>query len=361
MMKPAANLQTLADQLLLQHFSPPAVLVNDKGDILYISGRTGKYLEPAAGKANWNIFAMAREGLRFDLGSAFQKAVRHKEAITLKGLKVGENGGTQTVDVTVQAIEEPEALRGMVMIVFTDVAAPPEKKATGRSRNSPAGSARVLELEQELQQVREELQTTREEMQSSQEELKSTNEELQSTNEELQSTNEELTTSREEMQSLNEELQTVNAEQQSKMDELARMNNDMRNLLNSTEIVTVFLDNDLHVRRFTTGANKLFKLIPGDVGRPLSDIASDLLYPGMTEEAREVLRTLVFSEKQVAATDGRWFSVRIMPYRTMEDVIGGVVITFADITATKTLEAELREEISRLKADGYRLKTKGRS
>jgi len=350
MMKPAANLQSLADQLLLQHFSPPAVLVNDKGDILYISGRTGKYLEPAAGKANWNIFAMAREGLRFDLGSAFQKAVRHREAITLKGLKVGENGGTQTVDVTVQAIEEPEALRGMVMIVFTAVATPPEKKATGRSRSSASDNTRVLELEQELQQVREELQTTREEMQSSQEELKSTNEELQSTNEELQSTNEELTTSREEMQSLNEELQTVNAEQQSKMDELSRMNNDMRNLLNSTEIVTVFLDNDLHVRRFTTGANRLFKLIPGDVGRPLSDIASDLLYPGMTEEAREVLRTLVFSEKQIAATDGRWFSVRIMPYRTMEDVIGGVVITFADITAAKTLEAELREEISRLKA-----------
>jgi two-component system CheB/CheR fusion protein len=351
-LKPAANLQSLADQLLLQHFSPPAVLVNDKGDILYISGRTGKYLEPAAGKANWNIFAMAREGLRFDLGSAFQKAIRQKEAITVRGVKVGTNGGTQTVDITVQSIEEPEALRGMVMIVFTDVAAPPEKKTQTRAKLGSAGGARVLELEQELRQVREELQTTREEMQSSQEELKSANEELQSTNEELQSTNEELTTSREEMQSLNEELQTVNAEQQSKMDELSRINNDMRNLLNSTEIVTVFLDNELHVRRFTTGANKLFKLIPGDVGRPLSDIASDLLYPGMTEEAQEVLRTLVFSEKQITTTDGRWFSVRIMPYRTIEDVIGGVVITFSDITAAKTLEAELREEISRLKAEG---------
>jgi len=151
------------------------------------------------------------------------------------------------------------------------------------------------------------------------------------------------------MQSLNEELQTVNAEQQSKMDELARTNNDMRNLLNSTEIVTVFLDNELHVRRFTTGANKLFKLIPGDVGRPLSDIASDLLYHGMTEEAREVLRSLVFTEKQVTTTDGRWFTVRIMPYRTMDDVIGGVVITFADITVAKRLETELRDEIARLK------------
>jgi len=186
-------------------------------------------------------------------------------------------------------------------------------------------------------------------MQSSQEELKSANEELQSTNEELQSTNEELTTSREEMQSMNEELQTVNAEQQSKMDEMSWINNDMKNLLNSTQIVTVFLDSDLHIRRFTTGADKLFKLIPGDVGRPLSDITSDLLYPEMTEEAREVIRTLVFSEKQIVTTDGRWFLVRIMPYRTAEDVIGGVVITFANITAAKKLEAELREEIERLK------------
>jgi chemotaxis methyl-accepting protein methylase len=342
MLKPAANLQSLADQLLLQHFSPPAVLVNDKGDILYINGRTGKYLEPAAGKANWNIFAMARDGLRFELGSAFQKAIRQKEAITVKGLKIGEGDGAQTVDIKVQSVVEPEALRGMVMIVFTDVATSPEKKTPAGSKPRAASSARILELEQELQHLREELQAIREEMQSS-------HEELQSANEELQSTNEELTTSKEEMQSLNEELQTVNAEQQSKMDELSRVNNDMRNLLNSTEIVTVFLDSELHVRRFTSGADKLFKLIPGDVGRPLSDIASDLLYPEMTEEAREVLRTLVFSEKQVAAISGRWFSVRIMPYRTMEDVIGGVVITFTDITAAKTLESELREEIAKLK------------
>jgi len=353
MTKPAANLQSLADQLLLQHFSPPAVLTNDKGDILYISGRTGKYLEPAAGKANWNIFAMARHGLQFDLDSAFQKALRQKKTVIARGLTVGEGSAAQTVDITVQTIEEPEALRGMVMIIFSDVAEPTEKpggkKAQGRAKTTPAGNARGLELEQELQQVREALQTTREEMQSSQEELKSMNEELQSSNEELQSTNEELTTSREEMQSMNEELQTVNAEQQSKMDELSRVSNDMRNLLNSTEIITVFLDNELHVRRFTAGADKLFKLIPADVGRSLSDIASDLLYPRMIEEAREVLRTLIFSEKQAATVDGRWFSVRIMPYRTMEDVIDGVVITFADITAAKTLEAELRRENARLK------------
>lgn len=351
MPQPVINLQTLADRLLLQKFSPPAVLVNDRGDILYISGRTGKYLEPAAGKANWNIFAMAREGLRFDLDISFKKALRQKKAITARGLKISVGGGTQSVDITVQEIKEPEALQGMVMIVFTDVATPLETKAKVISRKGPEGNPRVRELEKEIHQFREQLQITQEEMQSSQEELKSTNEELQSTNEELQSTNEELTTSREEMQSMNEELQTVNAEQLSKMDELSRLNDDMRNLLNSTEIVTVFLDNELNVLRFTHGADNLFKLIPGDVGRPLSDITSDLIYPRMTQEARDVLRTLASSEKQIATADGRWFSVRIMPYRTMEDVICGVVITFVNITAAKTLEAELREEIEKMKKE----------
>jgi chemotaxis methyl-accepting protein methylase len=353
MSDPVANLQSLADRMLLQRYSPPAVLVNDKGDILYISGRTGKYLEPAAGKANLNVFAMAREGLRLDLGNAIHKAIRVKEVITVKNLKVGTNGGTQIVDITVQAIEESEALRGMVLVVFTDVATPSKKKVPGHSRDLPPSSGRVLELENELQALREELQTTREEMQSSQEELTSTNEELQASNEELQSINEELTTSKEEMQSLNEELQTVNSEQQSKMDEFSWANNDMRNLLNSTEIITVFLDNQLNVRRFTTGSDKLFKLIPSDVGRQLSDITNDLLYPEMTKEAREVLRTLVFSEKQVITTDGRWYLVRIMPYRTMEDIISGVVITFSDITVPKALEAELREEIAKLSHLSY--------
>jgi two-component system CheB/CheR fusion protein len=347
MTKPAVNLQSLADQLLLQHYAPPAVLVNDKGDIVYISGRTGKYLEPAAGKANWNIFAMAREGLRFDLGTAFQKALRQKEAITVKGLTIDGSSNRQTVNITVQAIQEPEALQGMVMIIFVDVAPTPEANTGGRS-GAPSRNARVLELQRELQQVREDLQTTREEMQSSQEELKSTNEELQSTNEELQSTNEELTTSREEMQSLNEELQTVNAEQQAKMDELSRMNNDMRNLLNSTEIVTLFLDNDLHIRRFTSGADMLFRLRASDVGRPLDEIVTDLLYPDLAQVAEEVLRTLVFSERQIATVDGRWLTVRIMPYRTIDDVIGGVVLTFMDITPFKRQEAALLAENARL-------------
>jgi two-component system CheB/CheR fusion protein len=167
---------------------------------------------------------------------------------------------------------------------------------------------------------------------------------MQSTNEELQSANEELTTSKEEMQSLNEELQTVNTELQAKVDELSRSNNDMKNLLNSTDIATLFLDNELKVRRFTTQATKIIKLIASDMGRPITDLASDLLYPELTADAQEVLRKLGFVEKPVNARDGRWFTVRIMPYRTLDDRIDGVVITFADITAAKTLEAQLREK-----------------
>ncbi len=340
--KPPFSLQSLADQLVLQRYSPPSVLVNDKGDILYISGKTGHYLEPAAGKANWNIFAMAREGLRYELTGAFQKVLRQKGAVTLRGLKVGSNGSEHLVDIRVQALAEPEPLRGLVLIVFTEVAVPLEPKARGQLRKPPAHSPRLAELGRELQQVREELQTTREEMQTSQEELKSTNEELQSANEELQSTNEELTTSKEEMQSLNEELQTVNTELQAKVDELSLANSDMKNLLNSTDIATLFLDNDLQVRRFTNQATKIIKLIPGDVGRPITDLVSELNYPTLADDVREVLRTLVSTEKPLAACNGRWFTVRIMPYRTLDDRIDGVVITFADITAAKTLEAHLR-------------------
>ena len=341
--KPPTSLQALADELVLQRYAPPAVLTNDTGDIFYVSGRTGKYLEPAAGKANWNLFAMAREGLRYELTRGFAEALRQKESVALHGLKVGTNGGSQYVDVTIQRLAEPESLRGLVMIVFTDTAAPAAASAAVRSAKSAARSPRLAELEQELVQVRGEARATHEEMQTSQEELRSANEELQSTNEELQSTNEELTTSKEEMQSMNEELQTVNTELQAKVDELSRASNDMKNLLDSTDIATLFLDKELKVRRFTPQATKIIKLIAADAGRPITDLASDLYYPELADDAREVLRKLAAVEKPIGARDGRWFTVRIMPYRTQDDRIDGVVITFANITEAKTLEAKLRK------------------
>jgi two-component system CheB/CheR fusion protein len=344
--KPPLSLQSLADELVLQRYAPPAVLTNDTGDIFYVSGRTGKYLEPAAGKANWNLFAMAREGLRYELTRAFAQALRQKESVALHGLKVGTNGVAQYVDVTIQQLAEPESLRGLVMIVFTDAVAPMAANASGRPAKSPARFPRLAELEQELLQVRGEARATHEEMQTSQEELRSANEELQSTNEELQSTNEELTTSKEEMQSMNEELQTVNTELQAKVDELSRASNDMKNLLDSTDIATLFLDKELKVRRFTPQATKIIKLIAADAGRLITDLASDLCYPELADDAREVLRKLAAVEKPISARDGRWFTVRIMPYRTQDDRIDGVVITFANITGSKTLEAKLRKNQS---------------
>jgi chemotaxis methyl-accepting protein methylase/uncharacterized protein YukE len=333
------NLGQLTDQLIQQTWAPAAVVVNGEGDILYISGRTGKYLEPAAGKTNINIHAMAREGLREALTGVIRKALKDPQPVLLNGLKVGTNGGTQIVNVVVQALDKPEPLRGRVIIVFKDVPTPLPRRRSSKKVAAESHAA----LMQELQQTREALQVTHEEMQTTVEELKSSNEELQSTNEELQSTNEELTTSKEELQSLNEELQTVNAELQSKVDDLTWVRNDMTNLLNSTEIATVFLDNEMKLRRFTTFATKVFKLIPGDVGRPLSHVVTDLDYPQLKDDALEVLRTLVFQEKQVGTHDGRWYRVRIMPYRTQENVIDGVVITFIDISEIRQLEAELRK------------------
>ncbi|HZP59678.1 MAG TPA: chemotaxis protein CheB [Opitutaceae bacterium] len=338
----APSLQALADQLLQARFAPPAVLVNNQGDILYVSGRTGKYLEPAAGKANWNIIAMAREWLRYDLANALQKVHREKDTVTVRGIKIGIDADGKSVDLMVQALEEPKELFGLVLVVFFDTVIPAEASRGDRTDKTPVRSARQKELEEELQHAREEARANCEEMQTSQEELRSMNEELQSTNEELQSTNEELMTSKEEMQSLNEELQTVNAELQAKLEELSGANNDMKNLLNSTDIATVFLDNDLRVRRFTLQAKTIIKLIPSDVGRPITDLASDLLYPTLVKDVRKVLRTLAFSERSITTHNGRWFTVRIMPYRAMNNRIDGVVITFSDITAAKKVEAELR-------------------
>jgi two-component system, chemotaxis family, CheB/CheR fusion protein len=335
---PPANLQSLADQLLLQSFSPPAVLVNNDGDIVYISGRTGRYLEPAAGKANWNIHVMARPSIRAQLAVALRTALQDKCVVELHALRLDDEAGA-AVDIVVQAVVQPRALEGMALIVFRDVPAPPGR----RGRRSKAAGPADAGATEELLRAREEIHALRQEMRASQEELQAANEELQSTNEELQSANEELTTSKEEAQSMNEELQTINGELQSKLDDLALAQSDMQNLLNSTDIATLFLDNLLNVRRYTEQMARVIHLREGDIGRPLSELASTLRYPELHADVKETLRTLAFSEKQIATTDGHWFTVRIMPYRTLANVIQGVVITFVDITVAKELESRLRK------------------
>jgi two-component system CheB/CheR fusion protein len=339
----ARNIQTLADQLLLQHYAPAGVLVNEHGDIIYISGRTGKYLEPAVGKANMNIFAMLREGLRSEFPVAFRKAILKKEPVVLHNIKIYANGSYQTLNVHIQWLSKPEPLNGMLMIIFTDLDEIKNTKLQALKEKKTLSNVKQLELEKELKYAREKIQDTLEEMQSSQEELKSTNEELQSTNEELQSTNEELMSSKEEMQSLNEELQTLNAELQSKIEDFTSVNSDMKNLLNSTDIATLFLDKKLNIRRFTVQAVKIFKLIKSDIGRPFTDLVSDLIYPDLPADALNVLKTLIYIKKQIPTNDGRWFSIRIMPYRTLDDRIDGVVITFFNISDLKEVEVKLHE------------------
>ena len=345
----ANNLQSITDQFLLQHYTPAAVLTNDQGDIVYFSGHTGKYLEPAAGKANWNIFAMARDGLRYELNLLFGSLLHQKGAVTKNGVNIGSNEGTTTINLTIELLEKPDALRGLVLIVFKDVESITSAISSDKPSVADTGGDVHASLKLELSKARDEILSIREEMQTSHEELKSTNEEMQSANEELQSTNEELTTSKEEMQSMNEELQTVNQELQSKVSDLSQVNNDMKNLLNSTDIATLFLDDALNIRRFTTRTASIIKLIASDVGRPITDIVTDLHYPALADDAREVLHSLVFSEKQVSATEGRWFTVKIMPYRTHENRIVGLVITFTDISVAKKLEDSLRESEERFK------------
>jgi len=262
--------------------------------------------------------------------------------VILRNIKILNNEDVHFVDVTIQRIESPDSIRGMIMIVFTDVPTVVGRDIIATKAGKKVSSSRQMELEAELQRSNEEIQSIREEMQTSQEELKSTNEELQSTNEELQSTNEELTTSKEEMQSLNEELQTVNIELQSKVSDFVRANDDMKNLLNSTEIATLFLDKDLNIRRFTDQVITIFKLRNVDIGRPFTDLVTDLRYPELEKDALQVIKDLVSIETSVETSDKRWFKIRIMPYRTLDDRIDGLVITFNDITISKKLEIELK-------------------
>ena len=342
------NIQTLANQVLLQRFAPASILVNNKGEIIYIIGRTGKYLEPVTENSTWNIFTMARDGLFQTLPNAFRSALKSCEPVILNNIKIGSNGNTQTTNVTIQQLENPEALKGMFIIVFNDVS----DTNTPINNISDSNHLPITNLQMqhalELKQSFEELQNTRELMQSSQEELKSANEELQSTNEELQSTNEELTTSKEELQSLNEELQTVNIELQSKVNDLVNANNDMNNLLNSTEIATLFLDKDFNIRRFTDQVTKIFKIRNIDIGRPITELVNNLNYSSLDELSHQVLNTLIPKETEVTSTENKWYRIRIMPYRTLDDRIDGLVLTFTDITKSKKLELELKNAYDEL-------------
>ncbi len=328
------SIAELAQRTLLNQLTPPSVLVNEKGDIIYIHGRTGAYLEPASGTARMNILEMAREGYASELRAALRQAATLKKDILRHHLKVKTNGGLADVHLTVKALSEPAGLEGLFLVAFEEMTPPVKSKIRRTSKSSQDAIA----MEQELKLVKADLQATTEEFQAANEELKSANEELQSTNEELQSTNEEMETSKEEIQSINEELLTVNSELQVKVDQLFKAESDIQNLMNSTEIATIFLDLRLCLTRYTPAATMIFNLIPGDIGRPISHLAHNLKYKRLVEDAQAVIDTLVPKKLEVFTHDRNWFQVRTIPYRTRENLIDGVVITFTDISRARQAE-----------------------
>lgn len=325
----------LVENELLQHYSPACVVTDTNGEILYIHGRTGKYLEPAQGEGSLNLLLMAREGLKLELNFAIRKVVMQKEPIRYRGLQVMGNGGDTFVNVTVSPVFEGiSVLSSLIMVVFEEVVLPEgcdrwkEVAATGET----VTDERIFALERELRNKEEYLQTVIEELETS-------NEEMQSTNEEFQSVNEELETSKEELHSLNEELLTVNSELQKKIDELSRSNNDMNNMLAGTGVGTVFVDHELRIKRFTPVATQLINLIQADIGRPITHIVSNIMdYYHLGEDVQEVLDTLIPKEIEVQTKPEKWYMMRILPYRTSQNTIEGAVINFIDFTEQKIFQ-----------------------
>ena len=338
------DLARLVERLLVTHYVPPSVVVNDRGGVIYVHGRTGRYLEPASGLISNDLLSMAREGLRSPLADVLRRLAVDEAREVGTRARVSADGSLEHVMIEARRIEHPESLRGLRLVSFRALPqAEPEKRPAEERTRLPAtsgtnASAQVTHLEQELDSMRADKQAAVEELEASNEELQSTNEELQSTNEELQSSNEELETSKEEMESLNEELTTVNAELEAKLHDLAQANDDMQNLLNATSIATVFLDGDLHVKRFTQAARNLVALRQSDIGRPLQELASTLTYASMDDDAQRVLETLQPEEREVQSRDGRHYLMRLVPYRTTDNVIDGLVVTFLDIERAKHAE-----------------------
>jgi len=338
----------LTRRALIDSYAPASVVADAKGNILYVHGDTGKCLRPAPGRPTYNMLEMAREGLQAELRAALHAVASQGTAILGREVSVKANGAVQPISLSVRPLADPDGKQRLLLVSFQDVVAPPKGRRRGAA--SAADVGRIGELERELASTRENLQATIEEQQASAEELKSTNEEMQSTNEELQSTNEELETSKEELQSVNEELTTINAELEAKIEQLTDVQNDMKNLLDNINIGTVFLDRHLLIRRFTRDATQIYRLVTTDLGRPLTDIKSNLQGEDLTVVARSVLDSLVLSEREVRTTEGACFLARIQPYRTLDNVIDGVVLTFTDIS--KRVGAETAEQKARLLAEG---------
>ena len=337
----------LTRRALLQFFAPTSVLTDLKGDIVYVHGDTTSYLRPPPGHTTVNVIDMARDELQLEQRAAVHLAASQGTPTMGREVAVAVNGSALTVSIDVSLLPDPASGQKLLLVSFREAALAPASKPGRRKQAVGSIDPRLMEdLKRELVGTKETLRATIEEQQASTEELKSANEEMQSTNEELQSTNEELETSKEELQSVNEELMTVNAELQAKIEQLAGMQNDMKNLLDNINIGTIFLDEHLAIRRFTREATRVYRLVASDAGRPLGDIKSNLEGGDLLTEAEAVLETLVPCEREMKTVGGNWYLARIQPYRTLDNVIEGLVLTFTDISkrvAAETAGQEARE------------------
>jgi two-component system CheB/CheR fusion protein len=327
---------------LLERLGPPSIVVNRDYEILHLSETAGRFLNFAGGEATMNLLKMAHPSLRVELRTALYRVSQSKSAVTVHSVPHVVEGTPHVVDITVAVTPEMGEDFLLVSFQMRPVAEALEKISLGPE---PV----VQHLEKELEQLRNHLNETVEQYEGSTEELKASNEELQAINEELRTATEELETSREELQSVNEELTTVNQELKSKVDEVGHANSDLHNLMAATSIATIFVDRDLKVVRFTPSAVSIFRLIPTDLGRPLSDLTHQLAYPSLAADSKSVVDTLAPIEREISEQSGKWFLVRMLPYRSLEDRIEGVVLTFIDITGRRKTEESLRVSNERLR------------
>ncbi len=355
------NVGELSHRVLLQTYAPASVTTDARGNILFVHGDTGRYLRLAHGPASNNVIEMAREGLQLGLRAAILNASAQAVPTLDREVSVKTDGGFAAVSFSVRALPRGESGEPLLLVSFKDVAGPGKpahkltaKQGSGKGSAPTAAVKRIEELERELAYAKENLQATFEEQRATNEELKSTNEELQSTNEELQSSYEELETSKEELQSLNEETITINSELNAKVEQLSGMQNDLKNLLDSTNTGMLFLDHQLIIRRYTPEAVKAYRLIATDVGRPLGDITSNIEGEDLLDALQSVLDTLIPQEREVPTNDGLWYLVRMQPYRTLDNDIAGVVLTFTNVTKFKlaSIKRDAEETARALLAEG---------
>jgi two-component system CheB/CheR fusion protein len=338
------SLRRVVDARVADRFAPAHVVVNLDGDVVHYSARTGKYLEAASGHPNRQLLAMARKGLRLDLRSALQEAMETRRTVTRGRIAVEIDDRVQLIGLTVEPLVASET-DPLFLVLFSDLGQP--MTLAEAAAGSPLPSA--AEAEAELRETRERLQSMIEEYETALEELKAANEELVSMNEELQSTNEELETSKEEIQSVNEELQTVNQELGAKVELLNESNDDLRNLFDSTGIAVVFLDRNLSIRSYTAAVTSIFSLLPGDHGRPLTDIASTLAYDTLAEDVKQALTATGPVERRVSTRDGTvHYQMRLLPYRTENGEVSGVLATFVDISEPVRREQQLQTVVQEL-------------